>query len=207
MFTRPVSSAAVGIVAAATILVGGASLASDAAPGHGHAGGGAARAHGAAPPKTISFTLGQLNTQYPGGVAKFFTAKVPKGSYSVSLNGGILDSTPTGDGIVCAIADKKALVHILLHPTAGETFNRIYELVIQSESDSSSSFGFFEGADPLVKINRPTIAYGCILEGSGPFRIVRVPVFTLTPVKNAPHKSKPLPLSKADPRALLRASR
>lgn len=202
MLTRPSLRAVIATTSAAALLVGGADLASYAATHHGPS-----RASGSksAQPRAITFHLGQVGAQYNAGSAHVFTAKVPKGTYRVSMSGLLTETGGSGDAIVCTIADKTAFVRLIEHPSAHQLLNRLYELVIQNQSDDLSTFGLFEGTNPVVKISR-TITYGCLLEGSGTFTVGRVPVFTLTPVKSDNQKGKPLPIAKADLRAALRAS-
>ena len=198
MFTRPSLRAVLATTAAAALLVGGANLASYAATHHGHA----ASGKGSAQPKAISFHLGIQGHKLAGG-AHLFTAKVPKGTYSVGMSGVLLDANTGTDSYFCTLADKKSFVHLIKHPGTNPDFSHLYEINGQSQSDGTFDFGLLDGFNPVAKITLPTIVYGCILSGTGPFTLSRVPTFTLTPVKVTTKKGSSFPISRTQVRKLV----
>jgi hypothetical protein len=192
MFTRPPLRAVLATTAAAGLLVGGANLASYAATHHGHSSGTSAKPH--AQPKTIAYHLGS-----PGqamGNTRLFSAKVPKGTYEVSISGWLSDDvSTTGDSVTCVLADKKALFHLLNHPGSLTGAQRFYAITGGSE-DKTYDFAVMDNSNPVAKIDRRNISYGCLLSG-GPFHVVRPLVFTLKPVSVSNKKGHALQLTKS----------
>ncbi|HEX3298280.1 MAG TPA: hypothetical protein VHR85_15800 [Nocardioides sp.] len=194
MLRRPPLRAVLATAAAATVLVGGVNLASYAASHHGT--GSAARP--SPPPKTIKFHLGSTGQQFNGGSVHLFTAKVPKGTYNVGLSGIMLDQTSaSGESYSCVLADRRALLRILNHPSASPDFQRIYDITGQSRDDGSFAFGILDATNPVAKIDRSKIVFGCLFNGSGPYVMSRVPTFTLTPVRVTNKKGARLPVSRS----------
>jgi hypothetical protein len=158
MFTRPPLRAVLATTAAAGLLVGGANLASYAATHHGHSSGTSAKPH--AQPKTIAYHLGS-----PGqamGNTRLFSAKVPKGTYEVSISGWLSDDvSTTGDSVTCVLADKKALFHLLNHPGSLTGAQRFYAITGGSE-DKTYDFAVMDNSNPVAKIDRRNISYGCL---------------------------------------------
>lgn len=197
---RPSLRSSVTTLAAAVVLVGGASLASYATTNHGH---GAGAATGT--PKTIKFHLASpgktYNTTNP---VHLFTAKVPKGTYEVGLSGIVLDQSGGGtDNYTCLLADKRTILKLLTSPGPDPDFSRVYAIDGASQSDGSYTFGIVDSTNPVAKIDRPNIVYGCILSGTGPYVVGRTPTFTLTPVKVTTKSGTPLPVAKSQARRLL----
>jgi hypothetical protein len=80
--------------------------------------------------------------------------------------------------------DKKTLVRALTSGAGLSSFKRVYSATGQDfDSTGSFNFGIFTDTNPAVHIDRSKIMFGCVFNGTGPYRITRVPVFTLTPVK------------------------
>jgi hypothetical protein len=202
--------AVLATASAAGLLVGGVSLASYATTRHDGAGGGGAGASSA--PKVVKFHFGVQNQTFNGGAFRFFTAKVPTGNYSVSMSGAFVDEAvdKTGDSYSCLLADKKTLVKALTSSGGTTSFKRIYSATGQDfDTTGSFSFGIYTDTNPAVHIDRAKIMFGCVFNGGGPFRINRVPVFTLTPIKvdgRSGNRFIPAP-PKADIRRLMTALR
>jgi hypothetical protein len=195
---------------AAGLLVGGVSLASYATTRHDSAGGAGAGAAGA--PKVIKFHLGVLNQTFNGGAFRLFTAKVPTGNYSVSMSGVFDDQAvdDSGDSYSCLLADKKDLLKALTSGGGAPNFKRIYSATGQDyDTTGSFNFGIFTDTNPAAHVDRAKLIYGCIFNGDGPYRVSRVPVFTLTRISadsRSGHRYIP-PLPKADIRRLSGALR
>jgi hypothetical protein len=180
MLRRPPLRAVLATAAAATVLVGGVNLASYAA-GH-HQGTGSA-AKPSAQPKTIKFHIGSPGATFNGGSTHLFSAKVPKGTYEISMSGLLVDQSTGSDNLTCLVADKKTLTRLLGHPGSFAGAQRLYSIFTQSQADSTTGFGLLDSTNPAVKVDRAKIVYGCALSGTGPFLVARPPVFTLRPVK------------------------
>ena len=162
--------------------VGGVSLASYATTRHEGAGGGAGASSA---PKVIKFHVGVQNQSFHGGAFRLYSAKVPTGNYSVSMSGVFADEAvdETGDGS-CLLADKKTLVKALTSGGGTPSFKRIYSATGQDfDTTGGFSFGIYSDTNPAVHIDRAKIMFGCVFNSGGPYRIIRVPVFTLTPIK------------------------
>lgn len=200
---RPSLRASVTTLAAAVVLVGGASLASYAATNHHHGSGATA-----ATPKTIKFHLGSPGKTYnTANPVHLFTAKVPKGTYEVGLSGLLVDQASGTDNYTCLLADKKSILKLLGSPGPNPDFSRVYAIDGASQSDGGYAYGLVDSTNPVAKIDRPTIAYGCILSGTGPYVVGRTPTFTLTPVKVTAKSGTPLPIAKSEVRRLTTALR
>lgn len=207
MSSRPSPVAALSIVAAAVVLVGGAGLASYAATGHGQHSRGSA-AHKAAQPKTISFTLGANGRNFGPGTPHLFTAKVPTGTYAVSISGFVTDTSSTNDNsYTCLVADKKAVLHLLHHPGSLTGTQRIYSAAEQDESTNSFGFGLINDHNPVAKVDRKTIVYGCTFNGSSPTTVARPLKFALTPIKATNEKGQEFTLPTAKVAKLAQALR
>ena len=201
---RPSLRSSVTTLAAAVVLVGGASLASYATTNHGHGAGAAT-----ATPKTIKFHFGSpgktFNTTNP---VHLFTAKVPKGTYEVGLSGLLLDQAGgSTDNYTCLLSDKKTILKLLGGSGPNPDFSRVYALDGASQSDGGFAFGLVDSTNPVAKVDRPNIVYGCILSGTGPYVVGRTPTFTLTPVKVTSKSGTPLPIAKSQARRLVGALR
>jgi hypothetical protein len=188
-------------IAAAAVLVSGASLASYAANGNAHSAKTASSAR-AAQPRTIKFHLGAPGKVYNAGTFHLFTAKVPKGTYSVGLSGVFLASSASGQSYDCLLSDKKSLLNILTNPSGTPNFSRIYNITGQSSDDGTFAFGILDATNPVATIDRSTIVYGCIFNGGTPYTVGRTPTFSLTPVKTTGQAGKPLPLPKSEVRKM-----
>jgi hypothetical protein len=130
------------------------------------------------------------------GNSRLFTAKVPKGTYEVGISGWLTDDTSTaGDSVTCVLADKKALFHVLNHPGDLTGAQRFYAVTGDSD-DQNYDFAVMDNSNPVAKIDRRNIAYGCLLSG-GPFHVVRPLVFTLKPVSVSNKKGHALQLTKS----------
>jgi hypothetical protein len=191
---------------AAGLLVGGISLASYATTRHDNAGGGAGAGASSAP-KVIKFHLGSQNQTFNGNAIRLYTAKIPTGNYSVSMSGVLLDQATdkTGDSYSCLLADKKDLVHALTSGSGATSFKRIYSATGQDfDTVGSFSFGIYTDTNPAVHVDRSKIMFGCVFNGTGPYKVSRVPVFTFTPIKVDGHSGKRWfpPTPKADLRQL-----
>jgi hypothetical protein len=212
MLRRPPLRAVLATGAAAALLVGGINLASYATTHHGTNGAGGGAGAGAAP-KVLKFHLGVQNQTYNGGAFRLYTAKVPKGNYSVSMSGVFDDqaAVATGDSYSCLLADKKDLVRQLGSGSPNPNFKRIYAATGQDfDSTGSFNFGFFTDTNPAAHVDRTKIVFGCVFNSGGPYRVARVPVFTLTPIKVDSRSGKrfiPAPVAKADLRRLSQALR
>jgi hypothetical protein len=207
MLRRPSVRLVLTTVSAAALLAGGIDLASYAASGR-HQGSGASASHKTALPKTITFTLGTNGQNFGAGSAHLFTAKVPKGTYAASISGFIADTSGTPDGgYTCLIADKKALLHLLHHPSSLAGTQRIYSAAEQDESQASFGFGLVNDHNPVAKVDRSTIVYGCSINGTNPVTVARPLKFALTPVKASNQKGKKFTLPTAKAAKLARALR
>jgi hypothetical protein len=183
MFTRPSLRAVLATTGAAALLVGGANLASYAATHHGH--GGSAKASAS---KTTVFTLGSPGQKFAGNTAHLFTAKVPKGTYQMTMSGIAVDSAASDtDNVTCVFVDQKTLTHLLHSSGSLKGGQRLYALL--SSQGTDSNFGFINQTNPAAKVDRPNIVYGCTFNGTGPFQVVRPLQFTMTPVKATKGKS------------------
>ena len=209
MLRRPPLRAVLATASAAALLVGGVNLASYAATHHG---GGAAGAGASGAPKVLKFHFGVQNQSFHGGAFRLYTAKVPNGNYSASMSGVFNDQAlyESGDSYSCLLADKKSLLHALTSGGGTPNFKRIYSATGQ-DFDSTGSFGFgiFSDTNPAVHVDRTKIMFGCVFNSGGPYRIARVPVFTLTPIKvdgRSGHRFIP-PAPKADLSTLVNALR
>jgi hypothetical protein len=190
-----------------TILVAGASLASYATTGHGHGAGASAKPSGQ--PKTITFHLGKPGQKFHTGTDHVFAVKVPQGNYSLSQSGIMIDSegAVTPDSLTCVLTDEMTLLRLIKHPGSAIGGQRLYLFDAQGEADSN--FGVLDGTNPVVHVDRSTIAYGCVFTGDGTdtFTVVRPAVFTLTPVKVSNRQGTPLQLPQEKVRDLARALR
>jgi hypothetical protein len=197
---RPSLRSSVTTLAAAVVLVGGASLASYAATNHGHGAGAAATT-----PKTIKFHLGAPGKSYStANPVHLFTAKVPKGTYEVGLSGLLLDqSAGATDNYTCLLSDKRTILKLLGSPGPNPDFSRVYAIDGASQSEGTYVFGLVDSTNPVAKVDRPNIVYGCILSGTGPYVVGRTPTFTLTPVKVTAKSGTPLPVAKSQAHRLL----
>ena len=178
MSTRPSPAAAVSIVAAAVVLVGGVSLASYSTTRHDSAGGAGA---GAPLPKTRVYTVGSTHQIINGGASRLRSVNVPKGYYEISLSGLVTDQSSDPDGISCLLTDKKTLTYILNHPGSLRGSQRLYMLLNSDSADPQ--FGVFDQTNPVAHVDRRSIVYGCVFNGTGPFEVIRPIQYTLTPVK------------------------
>lgn len=203
MSRRPPLRAVLATSAAAALLVGGANLASYAATHHGHGAG--ASASRASQPKTITFTLGSNNQTFNAGSVHLFTGKVPPGTYATSIS-GFLSST-TNDSYTCLLVDKKALLHLVQHPSSLSGAQRLYSAVEQSGADNTSGFGLITEHNPVAKVDRSTIVYGCVFNGPDPYRVARPLEFALTPVKASHQRGKKFNLPTMKVRQLAHALR
>jgi hypothetical protein len=193
---RPSLRSSLTTVAAAVVLVSGASLASYAATSHSHGAGAAA-----AQPKTIKFHLGAPGKHFNGNTIHLFTAKVPKGTYDVGLS-GVFSDPASGDSYSCLVADRKSLLKILHNPSSNPDFSHIYDITGQSQDDGTFAFGILDAENPVATITRSNIIYGCLFNGTGPYTVGRTPTFTLTPVKVTSKSGTPLPVAKSEVRRL-----
>jgi len=79
------------------------------------------------------------------------------------------------------------------HPTSGAaTTSRA-----SSGAGGSFAFGILDATNPVAKIDRSKIVFGCLFNGSGPYVMSRVPTFTLTPVRVTNKKGARLPVSRS----------
>jgi hypothetical protein len=187
MLRRPSIRSTVTTIAAACVLVGGANLASYAATGNvlalgGHAAGAKAFSSGAGAStvaKTLTFHLGSPGKTFNGGSAHFQAGKVPTGTYEVGMSGILLDTGGTTDSYSCLLADKKDVKKVL----AGDSANlqRIYAL--DGDSQGNFKFGVLANTNHVQKVDRAKIVFGCVFNGTGPFKVKRTLTFTLKPVK------------------------
>jgi hypothetical protein len=179
MLRRPPLRAVLATSAAAALLVGGANLASYAATHHGH---GASAKSSAA--KTLVFHLGKPGKVMNGDTFHLFNAKVPKGTYSVSMSGIIAPAggDPT-DNISCVVGDKKVLVHLFNGSGVGKSGNGLYLIEGQTQSVPPGETGFIDQTNPAATVTRTKLLVGCVLNGPDKFQVVRPMVFTFTPVR------------------------
>lgn len=206
MFARPSLRAVLATTAAAALLVGGADLASYAATHHSASAGAAGKPH--AQPKTIAYHLGLPGKSFQGSSTHLFTAKVPKGTYEVSISGWLNDTSGnTSDNYTCLVADKRTLFHVLRHPGNLSGAQRLYAVTGQSDLTDTFDFAVVGIANPVAKVDRSKVVYGCLLNGTGPFHIVRPLVFSLRPVSATNKTGKPLALAKMKARQLSHALR
>jgi hypothetical protein len=206
MFARPSLRVVVATTSAAALLVGGAQLASYAATHHGHSGAATSRS---SQPKTITFTLGSNGQSFGAGSAHLFTAKVPKGTYSVGISGFLQDTSGTFDdtqSYTCLLTDKRTLLHVLQGSGNFSGAQRLYSLTGQSAGDGTFAFGLVNDANPVAKVDRPNVIYGCLLNG-GPYTVIRPLKFALTPIKATNKKGKKFTLPAPKARQLARALR
>ena len=205
MLHRPSLRVVVATTTAAVVLVGGAQLASYATTHHGYAASTAAKT---TQPKTITFSLGTNGQTFAGGTQHLYTAKVPKGKYSVSVSGFMSGLTGTNDNsYTCLLVDKKTLLHVL-HSVGDFTGGqRLYSISGQDGQDSPFSFGLVSDHNPVALIDRTTVIYGCLLNGPDPFTVIRPLKFALTPVKTTNQKGQKFTISKVKARQLVHALR
>jgi hypothetical protein len=208
MIRRPSVRLVATTVTAAALIAGGVDLASYAASSRDH-GAGASASSQAGQPKTLVFHLGKTGQSFNAGSIRLYSAKVPTGNYSVSMSGVFVDKAAdeSGDSYTCVLSDKKSLLHGL--GSSNASFKRIYSATGQDASEGVFSFGVFTDTNPVAHVDRHKILFGCLFNGTGPYQVSRVPVFTLTPVKRDSRSGHrfTLPSPKADLRKLSRALR
>ena len=113
-------------------------------------------------------------------------------------------SAPTGtdnNSYTCLLADKKTLLHLLRHSGSLTGTQRLYSAAEESGVDDSFGFGVITDHNPVAKVDRPHIVYGCVFNGADPFTVARPVEFALTPVKATQQKGKKftLPAMKVAP--------
>jgi hypothetical protein len=195
MLRRPSIRSTLTTVAAACVLVGGANLASYAGTGFTlgsgpHAAGSAASGAGASSgPKTIKFHLGAPGASFAGGSAHLLTAKVPTGNYAVGMSGIMLDSPGSGtDSYSCLVADKKDVTKVL--GGTSQNLRRVYAL--DGDSQGNFKFGVLDNTNHAQKVDRAKIVFGCVFNGTGPFKVKRTLTFTFRPVKVSSKSGSPI---------------
>ncbi len=196
MIRRPSLRSSVTTISAVAVRVGGASLASYAATGRGHATGAGATA---SEPKTIKYTLGSPGKIYHGNTDHLFTTKVPKGTYQIGISGLVLDNAGSdSDSYTCLVADKKNIQHVL----GGGNPNDALWYALDGDRKGAFKYGVVNYSNSAQRIARPNIVFGCIFDGTGPFTVARTLTFTLRPVRVTAEKGKPLPVAKSQARRL-----
>jgi hypothetical protein len=209
MLRRPSVRASVTTVAAAVVLVGGANLASYAATGsvlslghHAHAtqlrgGTGSGQAAGTGS-KVVKFHLGSPGKTFAGGSAHLFSAKVPTGTYQVGVTGFLTDFAGTTDSYTCLVADKRDILKVLAGTS--QNLRRVY--AIDGAEQGEFAFGALEGTNEAQKIDRAKIAFGCLFNGTGPFKVKRTLSFTLRAVNVVNKSGSSISVTKSGARKL-----
>ena len=82
-------------------------------------------------------------------------------------------------------------------------FSRLYDITGQEQGDGTFSFGILDATNPVATTDRPNIVYGCLLNGTGPYKVGRTPTFTLQPVKGTNKSGQPLPVARSEVRKLV----
>ena len=203
---RPSLRAVAATSTAAALLVGGAQLAAYAANHHGSGAGGSVAAK-STQPKTIAFTVGTNEQVFAGNTQHLFTAKVPKGSYAVSISGFVTAGSSTDDSYTCLLVDKKFLLHLLTSPGSLAGAQRLYSAAEASSTDEGFGYGIIGDHNPVAKVDRPTIVYGCAFNGTDSYTVARPVKFTLTPIKATNQKGHKFTLPAPKARQLARALR
>jgi hypothetical protein len=201
MLSRPSLRAVLATTAAAGLLVGGANLASYAATHHGH-GAGASAAAKSTQPKTITFHLGKPGKKFAGSSTHLVSAKVPKGTYEVAMTGLILDpdTIASTDSYSCLVSDRRTILKALHGSITPATYTHFYAL--DGDGQGSFKFGALDSYNPAQRIDRPTIALGCIFSGTTPWTIARTLTFTLRPVKVTSEHTSPILVARSQARRL-----
>jgi len=169
------------------------------------------RTAGQLEPKTITFRLGSVGQSFAGGTVRFFSARVPKGTYEVAVSGLITQSsTDPGDNYSCVIADKATLLRVLSGTVTRTDLTGIYAL----DGDKSGGFkyGVVGNVNPVQSLKSSSIAYGCQFNSSvtptpDSFVTSRPVIFTLRQVTRASKGGAPLPVSRTAAANLARALR
>jgi hypothetical protein len=206
MLSRPSLRTIVATTTAAALLVGGAQLASYATTHHGH-GAGASTAAKSSQPKTITFTLGSNTQVFAPNSQHLFTAKVPKGTYAVGISGFVSTASSTDDNYTCLLVDKRALLHLAGSSGSLAGTQRLSSAAEAAASDAGFGYGIIGDYNPVAKVDRSTILYGCVFNGTDTYTVARPVEFTLTPVKPSHQKGKKFTLPTPKLRDLARAVR
>ena len=127
--------------------------------------------------KTIRFHLGTVGSTLSG--TQLFFAKVPKGTYQVSIAGILTDQgTDPTDNYTCLVADRAAVLAAL----GGGTLDLSKVYGVEAGTSGDSTFGFLGSINPAQKIANSNIVLGCGFNSTPGFTNSRQLSFTFRPV-------------------------
>jgi hypothetical protein len=142
------------------------------------------------------FKIGSVGSTFtnasPGNV---FSAKIPKGTYQVSVTGLALNSGGgTSDSLTCLALDKNALLVAI--GGGSLDYSKVYALTGNQTGDFD--FGVINYTNPAQKISGSNIALGCVFNTpTGTFTEAHQIAFTFKPITlSDKKKGGAIPLSR-----------